>query len=92
MTAPNDEGPAGGPTLPEQQRTSDTAEFTSQPEDLQTAERAHFEHLRAILVQRGITLLPNGADRYTVQRGRLTQDLRDLDAVGRFAGLIGGAV
>lgn len=92
MTAQNDEGPAGGPTLPEQQRTTDTEHFDTTAADPQAAELAQVERLRAILRQRGIDLLANGADRYTVRRGRLSRVLNGVDAVARLARLIGGAV
>lgn len=92
MTAQNDEGPAGGPTLPEQQRTTDTEHFDTTAADPQAAELAQVERLRAILRQRGIDLLANGAGEYTVRRGKLTQALNGLDAVERIARLIGDAV
>lgn len=63
------------------------AQSTESPADLQTAER-----LRDILAQRGIGLQANGAGSYSVQRGRLTQDLHGLDAVERFARLLGASV
>lgn len=90
MTAPDVRTPGASRANAEDTR-EDNAQFTGQPSDRQTAQRAQFEHLRAALAQRGHELHAT-ADGYTVRRWGLSKELNDLDEAEEFARAVGANV
>lgn len=89
MTAPNEGAPrAGVEAGTEAQREQKHRDFAT---DRQTAQRAQFEHLRALLALKGHELYAT-ADGYTVRRWGLSKELHGLDAVELFARAVGANV
>lgn len=88
MRRPNDEGSAGGLTLPEPQNTSDTEHSASTATDVQMATATVIA--RALLVGVAVRELPGGS--FIATRQGLRWRCADLTAVQALVRRMGGAL